>query len=270
MPVHIFIMSDCNRDLSKFFAETVRSWTIYFRGVNDTDKYNLAEMSLQNSIVEISTVENKAKLELQQLVNKVKTLDPVRQKVSLHEVLRRSRVLRGTLSNTQKKRLGMEQHLETLRQSQLNQTMMTSMKQTTDALQTLGMNITNAEDIMFDLEESSSDLKDIQSTLSQSIGDVDFSADDLDAELEMMLSDDALCPLALSSSVPSTQKATLLPMPTPAQSVSISNSRKDDPPPPDAALEKVQQIERVASNNSNNSNQEDDLDQTEKRVEVLA
>ena len=68
-------------------------------------KYNLAEMSLQNSIVEISAVENKAKLELQQLVNKVKTLDPVRQKVSLHEVLRRSRVLRGTLSNTQKSAL---------------------------------------------------------------------------------------------------------------------------------------------------------------------
>ena len=237
-------MSDCNRDLSKFFAETVRSWTIYFHGVNATDKYNLAEMSLQNSIVEISAVENKAKLELQQLVNKVKTLDPVRQKVSLHEVLRRSRVLRGTLSNTQKKRLGMEQHLETLKQSQLNQTVMTSMKHTTDALQTLGLNVADADNIMFDLEESSSDLKDMQSTLSQNIGDVDFSVDDLDAELEMMLSDDALCPLALTASTASTassQKQTLLPTPTPAQSNSISDSKKDDPPPPDASLEKVRQ-----------------------------
>lgn len=255
MPVHIFIMSDCNRDLSKFFAETVRSWTIYFHGVNATDKYNLAEMSLQNSIVEISVVENKAKLELQQLVNKVKTLDPVRQKVSLHEVLRRSRVLRGTLSNTQKKRLGMEQHLETLKQSQLNQTVMTSMKHTTDALQTLGLNVADADNIMFDLEESSSDLKDMQSALSQNIGDVDFSVDDLDAELEMMLSDDALCPLALASSVSSTQKQTLLPMPTPAQSASVNDSRKDDPPPPDATLEKVPQEDNANEGNENEEQQ---------------
>jgi len=240
MPAPILIMSDCNRDLSIAFANAIRNFMMAIKGVNSADKINLAEMSLQNSINEISTVETKAKQELQQLVNKVRTLDPTRQKALLHEILRRSRVLRGTLSSTQKKRLGMEHHLETLRQSQLNQTMMTSMKQTTDALQTLGLNVTDADNIMFDLEESSSDLKDMQSTLSQNVGDVDFSADDLDAELEMMLSDDALCPLALSTSVPTARKETLLPIPTPPQSVSVSDSKKDDPPPPDATLEKVQ------------------------------
>ena len=262
MAMHICIMSNCNRDVNKMLAEAYRSMAINLFGINMTDKCNLAEISLQNSINEISIVENKAKVELQQLVNKVKSLDPVRQKVSLHEVLRRSRVLRATLSNTQKKRLGMEQHLETLKQSQLNQTMMTSMKHTTDALQTLGLNVSDADNIMLDLEESSSDLKDMQSTLSQSIGDVDFSTDDLDAELEMMLSDDALCPLAFTASSASTvssKKETLLPMPTPAQSNSIS-SRKDDPPPPDATLEKVHQEDNANNADVNKQTEEKELE----------
>lgn len=99
-------MSNCNRDVNKMLAEAYRSMTINLFGINMTDKCNLAEISLQNSINEISIVENKAKVELQQLVNKVKSLDPVRQKVSLHEVLRRSRVLRATLLlSLRKKRL---------------------------------------------------------------------------------------------------------------------------------------------------------------------
>ena len=167
---------------------------------------NIANASLIDSIDEIKAVELNAKHELRDLVAKVKSLDTVRQRASLHELLRRSKVLRNTLASTAKKRMGMEQHLETLKQSQLNQSMMTSMKHTTDALQTLGLNVADADNIMLDLEENTHDLQAMQSTLSQNFTDVDFSAADLESELELMLSDDALCAVTLKSKEVSSQR----------------------------------------------------------------
>ena len=192
-------MSNCNHSMQLWFCETYRSWLVYIYGVSPRDSLNIANSSLIDSIDEIKFVEQNAKHELQDLVAKVKSLDSAKHKASLHELLRRSRVLRNTLATTAKKRMGMEQHLETLKQSQLNQSMMTSMKHTTDALQTLGLNVTDADNIMLDLEENTNDLQAMQSTLSQNFTDVDFSAADLESELELMLSDDALCPVTLKS-----------------------------------------------------------------------
>jgi hypothetical protein len=94
-----------------------------------------------------------------------------------------------------KKRAGMEQNLETLRQSHLNQNMLLSMKHTTDALQTLGLKVSDADNIMLDLEESTGDINALQGALSAGF-DAELSQEDLDAELELVLSDDALCPAA--------------------------------------------------------------------------
>lgn len=199
-------MTNCNHSVQLWFCETYRSWLIYIYGVSARDSLNIANASLIDSIEEIKAVEANAKCELQDLVTKVKSLDTVKQRASLHELLRRSKVLRNTLNNTSKKRMGMEQHLETLKQSQLNQSMMTSMKHTTDALQTLGLNVTDADNIMLDLEENTHDLQAMQSTLSQNFTDVDFSTMDLETELELMLSDDALCPMSIKPKAASEPK----------------------------------------------------------------
>jgi hypothetical protein len=70
------------------------------------------------------------------------------------------------------------------------------MRHTSDALQTVGLKVGDADHIMLDMEESASDLNAMQNVLSTSFAD-DLSQEDLDAELELVLSDDALCPLAI-------------------------------------------------------------------------
>ena len=159
------IMSGCQRGMTSGASEFFRNFTLLFMKARPEDNIHLAEISLNTSIDEIKAVESNAVTELQKLVLQVKQHDPKKQRASLHEVLRRSRVLRGSLDSTRKKRIGMEQHLETLKQSQLNQSMMSSMKQTTDALQTLGLKIEDADSIMLDLEDTTTDLNAMQSTL---------------------------------------------------------------------------------------------------------
>ena len=71
--------------------------------------------------------------------------------------------------------------METLRQSQLNQTMLVSMKHTTDALQTMGLKVAEVDNIMIDLEEHTGDLNALQNTLASSINtDYDLSQADLE------------------------------------------------------------------------------------------
>ena len=110
----------------------------------------------------------------------------------LDPLLARTRVLRASLAGMAKKRSGMEQNLETLRQSQLNQNMLLSMRHTSDALQMLGLKVTDADNIMLDLEESTGDINALQGMLSSGF-DAELTQEDLDAELELVLSDDALC-----------------------------------------------------------------------------
>jgi hypothetical protein len=94
-----------------------------------------------------------------------------------------------------KKRMGMEKQLETLRQSQLNQNMLLSMKHTSEALQTMGMKVSEADNIMLDLEDSASDLNSLQTTLSSNFMDSDLSDTDLSEELALILSDDSMEPV---------------------------------------------------------------------------
>lgn len=220
----------------------------------------MAEISLHVSIDEIKAVEVNATNELQKLVQQVRQLDPKKQRASLHDVLRRSRVLRNTLEKTRKKRIGVEQHLETLKQSQLNQSMMTSMKQTSDALQTLGLKVEDADSIMVDLEENTHDLNAMQSTLAQNFTESDISADELESELELMLSEDALWPMPTTHGPRQAKRVVGKPTESLVENYTTTSKKQDnDAPPPDAAplieatalhnsLQTDIQHERVAEN----------------------
>jgi hypothetical protein len=72
----------------------------------------------------------------------------------------------------------------------MNQNMLVSMKHTSEALQTLGLKVSDADNIMLDLEESASDVTNLQNTLSTSSFDNDFTEMDLHEELALLLGDD--------------------------------------------------------------------------------
>jgi|LauGreDrversion4_2_1035121.scaffolds.fasta_scaffold59546_4 hypothetical protein len=189
------MVNGCSEALHSSVADAYRSLALAVFGTGARDKMQLAEMSVTASIADISGAEDKSKRELAALVKRVRELDPARNRSQVLDLLARTRVLRASLASMAKKRSGMEQNLETLRQSQLNQNMLLSMKHTTDALQTLGLKVSDADNIMLDLEESTGDINALQSALSTGF-DADLSQEDLDAELELVLSDDALCPAA--------------------------------------------------------------------------
>lgn len=242
MALPVANMSGCKRSMQVAMCDAFRNISLWIVKPRAEDNIHLAEISLHASIDEIKAVETNSVTELHRLVGQVKQLDPKKQRASLHEVLRRSRVLRGTLESTRKKRSAMEQHLETLKQSQLNQSMMSSMKQTTDALQTLGLKIEDADSIMLDLEDNTHDLNAMQSTLGQNFTDYDFSADELESELELMLSEDALCPVAKA---PAAHVA--IPKLNPVVQVTEASTHQDNsvPPPGAAPMIEAGQVEQI-------------------------
>jgi hypothetical protein len=187
----------CSDAVQTSVAEAYRSLALAIFGCGARDKMQLAEMSVSASIADIGEAEAKSKRELTALIKRVRELDPVRQRAHVQELLGRTRVLRASLAGMAKKRAGMEQNLETLRQSQLNQNMLLSMKHTTDALQTLGLKVSDADTIMLDLEESTGDIAMMQNVLGSTYSDTELSQEDLDAELALILSDDAMCPTAV-------------------------------------------------------------------------
>ncbi len=185
----------CTEALHCSVADAYRSFALAVFGTSPRDKMQLAEMSVLSSIADIAEAEAKCKRELETLVRRVRELDAKRSRAQVLDLLGRTRVLRASLAGMAKKRGGMEQNLETLRQSQLNQNMLLSMRHTSDALQTLGLKVSDADNIMLDLEESTGDLNALQGVLSTGF-ESELTQDDLDAELELVLSDDAMCAAA--------------------------------------------------------------------------
>ena len=219
----------CSDSVHTSVADAYRSISLAVFGTSARDKMQLAEMSVSASISDIQEAQLKSKKELGTLVQRVRDMDPVKQRLQVQEVLGRSRLLRSSLAALSKKRAGMEQNLETLRQSQLNQNMLLSMKHTTDALQTMGLKVTDADSIMLDLEESTGDTNAMQTTLSSGFAENEWTQDDLDAEFDLIMSDDALCPC-----VPAKQKK---PLNTATQDTATQDTERtkaaEAGPPPD-------------------------------------
>jgi len=78
--------------------------------------------------------------------------------------------------------------------------MLVSIKHTSDALQTLGLSAGDTDSIMLDLEDSTSDSKELTATLSTNFMDEAFSFEDLEAEFALMMSSDSTSPGTQSSS----------------------------------------------------------------------
>lgn len=198
---------ECSKGIQTAFANTVRGVALAVWGTQPRDSMLLAEMSVSASINELTQAENNTKRELSIIVDKVKTMPGSKSKTVIKDLLLRSRTLRSTLASMSKKRMSMEKQLENLRQSQLNQHMLVSMKHTSEALQKLGLKVSDADNIMLDLEDSNTDINNLQASLSSGFADDNLSDMDLSEELELILSDDYLQPSTVSLNNSQQQKS---------------------------------------------------------------
>lgn len=235
--------STCDRTLMVSLAALQRNLMLGVFGMNATDRTHLAEMSIEGSLCEIVQAEEDTKQQLQVLIDVVRKRDVVRQSAQLKADLVKSSKLRKTLCALQQKRAGMEAQMDKLRESKLNMQMLRSMKHTNAALQNLGFKISDADSIMLDLEEADSDAQAMQNTLSSSFSEDDDQCD-LEAELTLMLSEDALvatrsrahAKIALAAPLVHTH------MPSVVNQVTQPDQRPPDEPPSGPELAQVEAL----------------------------
>ena len=185
----------CSKGVQTAFANGVRGLALAVWGTQPRDSMLLAEMSVSASITELTKAEDNTKRELSTIVDRVKNMQANKSKQMVKDLLLRSRNLRSTLASMGKKRMSMEKQLETLRQSQLNQHMLVSMKHTNEALQKLGLKVSDADNIMLDLEDSHTDINNLQASLSSAfVVDDNVTDMDLTEELELILADECFEP----------------------------------------------------------------------------
>jgi hypothetical protein len=113
-----------------------------------------------------------------------------------------SKKIKGRLAVLQRKREALDNHMETLESSELNQHVLHSMQRTSNALKAMGLDksLQAVDKVMLDLEENHSDMSSLQQTLGMSYTDDDNV--DWGLELSMLLSDDdCVAPPVLSNAM---------------------------------------------------------------------
>jgi hypothetical protein len=170
------------------------------RGPLQIDNTRAAKLGLKGSLREIGVTEEELKEELDGIIARIRTTQ--KQNKSLERIkplLVQSRKIKVRLAVLQRKREALENHMETLENSELNQHVLHSMQRTSNALKAMGLDksLQAVDKVMLDLEENHSDMSSLQQTLGMSYADDDNV--DWGLELSMLLSDDCVVPPVLSN-----------------------------------------------------------------------
>ena len=151
------------------------------------DTTRAAKIGLKNTLEEITQSENALNLETQDIVRRIRIIQSTGKTHAdrVKPLLLQSRRIRGRLAVLSKKKYALEQHMETLINSELNQHVLTSMQKTSHALKGMGLDksLESVDRVMLDLEENHNDLRDIQNTLGTPFD----QSEDVDFDLELSL-----------------------------------------------------------------------------------
>jgi hypothetical protein len=157
-------------------------------GTPSIESTRYAKLSLRTTLDEIQNSEQELQDELARHVQKIKSLRKPGQPVDamrMKPVLMQCRKVRLKLQTLEKKKTALENHMETLSNSELNQHVLQSMQKTSHALKGMGLDKTldSVDRVMMDLEENHSDIASIQNSLSTTFD----TGEDCDWEAELAL-----------------------------------------------------------------------------------
>lgn len=158
------------------------------KGVSPQQITRNAKLSVRATLDEIETTEHELGEEQERLVARVKAMrgpGATADVVRLKPLLLQCRKVRMKLQTLAKKRLALENHMDTLDNSELNQHVLHSMQKTSHALKGMGLEKTleSVDRVMMDLEENHGDINSIQSALATTFD----NAEDFDWEAEMAM-----------------------------------------------------------------------------------
>jgi len=223
--------SNCDKALIVSMASLQRNIMLTLFGMSSADRTHMAEISIQRCVAEIVQAETDTKLALQEIVTAVRRGNERTESKNMSELrghLMKSSSLRKQLCRLGERRRGMDAQMDKLRESELNRQMLLSMKHTNIALQNIGLKVSDADAIMLDLDEAQSDARDVQNSMSSSFAN-DEEQFDLEAELTLMLSEDALLATQPKNKAPANTK----PMPVPDTTLLLPEVAQSTGKPPD-------------------------------------
>jgi len=163
----------------------------FFRGPLPIDNTRAAKLGLKDSLREIGVTEEELKVELEATIARIRaTQKHTKSLERIKPLLVQSKKIKGRLAVLQRKREALDNHMETLESSELNQHVLHSMQRTSNALKAMGLDksLQAVDKVMLDLEENHSDVSSLQHTLGMSYQDEEGV--DWGLELSMLLSDD--------------------------------------------------------------------------------
>lgn len=149
-------------------------------------------MHLSDTITDLKSKESDLRQELLDIARHVKTAQSTKAQSRVKQLLVSSVAKRNNLTLTSKKRLALEQQLDAIATTQLNQQVLTSMKQTSSALKSMGLNSTldTVDEVMSDMQEASADIGEITQSLSTNFSLDQMDDDALQAELALLMGDE--------------------------------------------------------------------------------
>jgi len=194
-------MTVCHVSVVESLSDSWLRILVLLRGRKPEDDMRRATMMLTNAIISTADIEREIISELAELSCRVHTQRLRHSKAELTALLTISKHKRLRLGQTVRKRLALEQHLETLQSTLLNQQVMSLVKHTVEVLKLMGLEheLSRIEEVNLDMQDTLSDVSVIQDGLASP-----FCADneiDLDTEMRLLSSTPcstrrALTPLA--------------------------------------------------------------------------
>ena len=164
------------------------------------DNTRSAKLGLKDSLREIGATEEELQAQLAMVIARIKATQKQTKSIErVKPMLVQCRKIKDRLAVLQRKREALDNHMETLENSELNQQVLHSMQKTSNALKAMGLDksLQAVDKVMLDLEENHSDVSSLQHTLGMSYADDEGV--DWGLELSLLLSDECAAPPVLAN-----------------------------------------------------------------------
>ena len=183
-------MSGCMRAIASVWVGTLRCTRMF----DDKEAITAhAVNSLMKSICQLKEQEDGLTKELSELTTQIKSKRSLGMK-ALKPLLLKSKQKRVKLTQIVKKRESFEHHLDLLNNNELDQTLISTVKQTANAMKSLGLHkqVDDIDTVMADLEDTQLDIKEVTDIMSTRLmREEDFDDADLEEELNMLMEIDS-------------------------------------------------------------------------------
>lgn len=151
-----------------------------------------AKCELESVMTSLQYSEDELRADIRAIASEVRRVQKTHGSKNVMNLLNSSRQKRIRLATVMKQRLTLQNQHDALSSIELNQKVMTSVKQTSTALKELGLDtqLHDIDETMLDLKESHDDMSSITEALQQNFTGSDVSDNDLERELAILMEED--------------------------------------------------------------------------------